>query len=247
MYFVRIPYIIKKLFSEIIWELPNNENKIFLTFDDGPHPEITPWILEKLRKHDAKATFFCSGKNVEQYPGIIAQILKDGHTIGNHGYAHLNGWKTKDDVYLEDFKKANDLLVKNTNNSKSEKILKQVQDDIMQQVQDESMQKTQDDNMQKIQNDKLLFRPAYGKIKKSQLFKLKSQVKIVKWSLMPGDFDSSFSSEKCLENLTRNIKTGDIIVLHDNEKSWKHLEYCLPKWLAFIDNKGLKSETISLQ
>ena len=239
MYFVRTPYIIKKLFSEIIWELPNNENKIYLTFDDGPHPEITPWILEQLSKHDAKATFFCSGKNAEQYPEIVAQILKDGHTTGNHGYSHLNGWKTKDDDYLEDFKKANDLLVKNTNDSESEKILKQVQDDSMQQVQGDILRNTL--------NDKMLFRPAYGKIKNSQIFKLKSQVKIVNWSLMPGDFDSSISLEKCFENFTKNIKTGDIIVLHDNEKSWKHLEYCLPKWLAFIDNKGLKSEAISLQ
>lgn len=207
MYFKRTPNIIKRLFPSIIWDFPNVENKIYLTFDDGPHPEITPWILEQLKKHNAKATFFCLGKNVEKYPEIIKQILEDGHTIGNHGYAHLNGWNTNDVEYLEDAEKCNKLLVKNTNNG--------------------------------------LFRPAYGKIKISQISNLKSKYNIVNWSLMPGDFDQNITSEKCFENLCK-AKVGDIIILHDNEKSWKHLEYCLPKFLDFIYNKGLKSDCITL-
>jgi peptidoglycan/xylan/chitin deacetylase (PgdA/CDA1 family) len=76
MYFVRTPYIIKKLFSQFVWDLPNAENMIYLTFDDGPHPEITPWILEQLKKCDAKATFFCLGKNAEKYPEIINQYTE---------------------------------------------------------------------------------------------------------------------------------------------------------------------------
>ena len=74
MYFVRTPYIIKKLFPQHIWDLPNRENKIYLTFDDGPHPEITPWILEELKKYDAKATFFCLGAHAETYPEIVNHI-----------------------------------------------------------------------------------------------------------------------------------------------------------------------------
>lgn len=235
MYFVRTPYIIKKIFPEIIWDLPNAENKIYLTFDDGPHPEITPWILEHLKRYDAKATFFCLGKNAEKYPEIVKQILQDGHTIGNHGYAHLNGWKTENDMYVKDFEKG-------------KKILKQVQDDYVQ-VQDSkkiSRFTLNDDN--KSQNEQLLFRPAYGKIKKSQISFLKSEISnlnseilILNWSLMPGDFDTDISSEKCYSNLTNNIKVGDIVVLHDNEKSWKHLEYCLPKWLENLKKYNLVS------
>jgi len=233
MYFVRTPYIIKKLFPEIIWDLPNAENKIYLTFDDGPHPEITPWILEQLKQYDAKATFFCLGKNAEKYSEIVKQILQDGHTIGNHGYAHLNGWKTENDMYVKDFEKG-------------EKILKQVQDDY---IQDQEKQKIS----RYTRNDGELFRPAYGKIKKSQISFLKShflnhnsEILILNWSLMPGDFDQHITSEKCYSNLANNIKSGDIVVLHDNEKSWNHLEYNLPKWLEFIYNKGLKSDYISL-
>ncbi len=226
MYFVRTPYIIEKIFSEIIWDLPNAENKIYLTFDDGPHPEITPWILEQLKKYDAKATFFCLGKNAEKYPEIVKQILQDGHAIGNHGYAHLNGWKTENDMYVKDFERG-------------EKILKQVKDDYVQ-VQDSKK------ISRFTRNDGEVFRPAYGKIKLLQIKIINRQSSIVNWSLMPGDFDTDISSKKCYSNLTNNIKVGDIVVLHDNEKSWKHLEYSLPKWLEFIYNKGLKSDYISL-
>ena len=73
---------------------------LYLTFDDGPHPEATPFVLDELKKYNAKATFFCIGKNVVAYPDIYKRILDEGHTVGNHTQNHLNGWKTKDDIYL---------------------------------------------------------------------------------------------------------------------------------------------------
>ncbi|MBK9792177.1 MAG: polysaccharide deacetylase family protein [Sphingobacteriales bacterium] len=211
MYFVRIPNIIKKLFPRLIWDLPNEEHKVYLTFDDGPHPEITPWILKQLKKTDTKATFFCLGEHVEKYPEILQQILSEGHRVGNHGYKHLNGWKTNDDDYLQDYLKGQEML-------------------------------------RFTQNDTLLFRPAYGKIKKSQIPNLKSQIpnaQIINWSLMAGDFDATISSEKVYSNLQR-VQSGDIVVLHDNEKAWKHLQYCLPKFLEFCKMKNYSLNTIDL-
>lgn len=245
MYFKRIPTIIKRLFPSIIWDLPNDENKVYLTFDDGPHPEITPWILEELRKHNAKATFFCLGKNVEKYPKLLKLILSDGHAIGNHGYAHLNGWKTNDNQYLEDFEKSERILRQTQNDSK------QVLDDYSQDSTD-ILRQAQNDSKQ-VQNDNAqLFRPAYGKIKKSQISllkshstNLKSDIVILNWSLMPGDFDKKITSEQCYNNL-QNVKSGDIIVLHDNEKSWKHLEYCLPKFLEFCEEKNFSLNKLNL-
>lgn len=224
MYFVRIPYIIKKLFPQLIWELPNGENKVFLTFDDGPHPEITPWILEQLRIYEAKATFFCLGEHIEKYPEIVQDILKDGHAIGNHGYKHLNGWQTSDDDYLQDYLKAEEVLV-------GLRQLRQAQLD-----------------REQAQSDSVLFRPAYGKVKKSQILFIKSAMPashIINWSLMPGDFDQSNTSEQCYTNLQK-VKSGDIVVLHDNDKSWKHVQYCLPKLLAFLQEKKLKAAAITL-
>ncbi len=220
VYFNRTPNIAKKLFPSIIWNFPNDEHKVYLTFDDGPHPEITPWILAQLKQYDAKATFFCLGKNMEQSPEIILQILNAGHVVGNHGYAHLNGWETSVDAYVEDV-------------VKTDAILKQVQDDAKQ-------------SRNTSGQDGRLFRPAYGRIKTSQISNLKSQFSIINWTLMPGDFDQSIASEKCFTNLINDVKVGDIIVLHDNEKSWKHLEYCLPRWLEFLSENNYKLEAISL-
>lgn len=98
-YWIKTNSIIKKIFPNYVWDLPNKENKIYLTFDDGPTPEITEWVLEQLNQHNAKATFFCIGKNIEAYPSIFAKTINMGHEIGNHTFNHLNGWKTTTDEY----------------------------------------------------------------------------------------------------------------------------------------------------
>jgi peptidoglycan-N-acetylglucosamine deacetylase len=112
-YFIKTPWLAKKMFSSYIWSLPSNDNAVYLTFDDGPHPTITPWVLDQLRLYNVKATFFCIGRNVEKYPDIFQQVLKEGHSIGNHTYHHLNGWKTNDQKYLDDVSKASQIIRSN--------------------------------------------------------------------------------------------------------------------------------------
>ena len=112
-YFIKTPWIAKKFFSSYIWSLPPADNAVYLTFDDGPHPTITPWVLDQLKQFDAKATFFCTGSNVETYPNIFEQILEEGHNIGNHSYHHFNGWKTDNKKYLDDVSKASQLITSN--------------------------------------------------------------------------------------------------------------------------------------
>jgi len=90
--------------------MPADEKTVYLTFDDGPHPEITPWVLQQLKQYDATASFFCIGKNVEQYSTIYQQIIAAGHSVGNHTYSHQNGWETPDDAYLADVQKASALI-----------------------------------------------------------------------------------------------------------------------------------------
>jgi peptidoglycan-N-acetylglucosamine deacetylase len=105
-YFVKTPWWLKRVYSNYTWSLPAKEKIIYLTFDDGPHPQATPFVLDELKKYHAKAIFFCIGKNVKAYPEIYKRILDEGHAVGNHTQNHLNGWKTKDDIYLNDIREA---------------------------------------------------------------------------------------------------------------------------------------------
>ena len=100
-YWIKTPQIIKRLFSNQVWDIPNTENKIYLTFDDGPTPEVTEWVLSILKKNNLKATFFCIGNNIEKHPEIFNTIITEGHTIGNHTFNHKKGWKTKTADYIE--------------------------------------------------------------------------------------------------------------------------------------------------
>jgi peptidoglycan/xylan/chitin deacetylase (PgdA/CDA1 family) len=102
----KLPELSHWLFREFFFKADATKNHIYLTFDDGPHPQITPWILEQCRPYNAKCCFFLLGKNAERHPEIVSMIQEKGHAIGNHGYAHLNGWKTRTAAYLNDISKA---------------------------------------------------------------------------------------------------------------------------------------------
>ena len=101
LYFVKTPNWLTFFFKKRIWKIKTNEHRLYLTFDDGPHPLITSFVLDELKKHQAKATFFCIGDNVVKYPEVYKRIIDDGHAVGNHTHNHLNGWKTDDKKYLD--------------------------------------------------------------------------------------------------------------------------------------------------
>lgn len=107
-YLVKTPWWLKKWYRGLVWDIPPvaGEKTLYLTFDDGPHPVATPYVLDTLRSFGARATFFCIGKNVQEHPQIYRRILEEGHRAGNHTQHHLNGWKTADAAYMEDIKQA---------------------------------------------------------------------------------------------------------------------------------------------
>lgn len=106
-YIVTTPWWLRILFPQgLVWDMHTKEKKIFLTFDDGPHPVATPFVLDELKKYNAKATFFCIGKNVQEQPAVYKRILTEGHRVGNHTHNHLNGRKTDNQLWLENVKEA---------------------------------------------------------------------------------------------------------------------------------------------
>ncbi len=224
-YLVKTPGIVQSIFRKYKWRfythkepVQGQDKEIYLTFDDGPIPEITPWVLEQLCKYKAKATFFCIGENVRKHPEIFQKIISEGHSFGNHTNNHVNGWRTNKKNYLNNIDKA-------------EKRFRSLVFGLHSRV-----------NKQKTNNRQLttkLFRPPYGKIKPNQANRiLKKGYEIIMWDVLSGDFDLSLSKENCLQNVLKNTNHGSIVVFHDSEKSFKNLEYVLPKTLEYFTEKG---------
>ena len=205
MYLSKSSYLIKRYYPKLVWSIPNKENKIYLTFDDGPTPEVTEWTLKILKRHNIKATFFCIGNNIEKHPAIFEQIKKDGHRVANHTQEHNNGWNTKNEVYYESISKCQQLT------------------------------------------QTTLFRPPYGRIRKSQAKIIEREYKIMMWSVLSGDFDKKTTPEKCLKNVTKHTKSGSIIVFHDSVKAFEKLQYALPKAIEYLLEKGFVFDVIALK
>jgi len=202
----KTPWLVKKLYPNLIWNKSPNARCIYLTFDDGPIPIVTPFVLNILKLYDAKATFFCIGDNVSKYPEIFEQVKNDGHAIGSHTYNHLNGWDTDNETYLDNFLKADKLINSN------------------------------------------LFRPPYGRIKKSQIKLLKAAkpgLDIIMWSVLSRDYDQNLDPEKCLENVLKNTKAGDIVLFHDSLKAKERMEYALPRALEYWSKEGYEFKVLT--
>jgi peptidoglycan/xylan/chitin deacetylase (PgdA/CDA1 family) len=205
MYLVKTPWLLKKLYPQLHWNRDRSQPVIYLTFDDGPIPLVTPFVLSTLKQYHAKATFFCIVDNVQKHPDVYQQLLANGHAIGNHTFNHLKGWKTEDDVYIDNFLKADELL------------------------------KTS------------LFRPPYGRIKRSQiklLKALKPDLQIIMWDVLSGDFDMALKPADCLKGVLKHTGNGAIVVFHDSLKAFKRLEYVLPRALEVWNKLGYRFEVL---
>ncbi len=196
------PKTLRALYPQCFWNLPNPENKIYLTFDDGPTPELLPFILETLDKYNVQATFFCVGENICKHPELFAQLLEK-HVVGNHTYNHMSGWKNPNYTYYKSIKKF------------------------------EAIYQTP------------LFRPPYGRISRTQAKHISKQYKIIMWDVLSYDYRKTITPKKCLKNVVNNVKSGSVIVFHDNKKAKKNVTYALPLAIEQLLQKGFIFDTIS--
>ncbi len=111
---VKTPKFIRVFFSSIVWRKKNSENNIWLTFDDGPSEQTTPFILKTLKEEQIKATFFLIGKQIKKHPALFKKIIEEGHTVANHSYTHKNGWLSNNTSYINDVEKCQKLMPANT-------------------------------------------------------------------------------------------------------------------------------------
>ncbi len=202
MHFVRPFFFLPYLFPSATWRKEKNKNNIYLTFDDGPIPEITPWILDCLKEKDVKACFFCVGDNVRKYPELYQRILDEGHQVGNHTFNHLKGWDQEDSNYLDNIAQCRTLV------------------------------------------DSQLFRPPYGRLKKSQLSQVSKDYEVIMWDVLTGDYDKRISPEQCLNNAVNYSRAGSIIVFHDNIKAIANLQYALPRTIDQLRAKGFQFQLL---
>lgn len=205
MYLAYSPFWLRWLYPTLTWHKSREEKYVYITFDDGPIPVVTPYVLNTLKKYNCKATFFCIGDNIDKYPSILSDVIAEGHTLGNHTYNHLKGWKTSDSDYLDNVRKTS--LLTGTR----------------------------------------LFRPPYGRIKKSQITDIRKhfpETEIVMWDVLSGDFDERITKEQCVKNVLKHYKNGSIIVFHDSLKAFRHLEHALPIILENLSEKGYQFKTL---
>ena len=197
--FATTPKFIQALFPSLVWRKETKNKEIWLTFDDGPDPEITPWILSVLKEEEIKATFFLVGQQIEEFPELVGAIINDGHLIANHSYSHRNGWLTSKEKYLKDIETCQELMPNNK-----------------------------------------LFRPPYGKITKAQISLLKDKYKIILWDVLSWDFQQNTSPKRVQENILKNTKSGSIIVMHNNQKSYKNMQPILEETIQILKKKGFR-------
>ena len=199
---VRPPQLLRSFYKGSLWRMDKTQPIIYLTFDDGPIPELTPWVLDVLNQYQVKATFFCVGENISKNPELFDRLLKEGHQVGNHTYNHIKGWKVNNASYLDNIEKCQDLTKTN------------------------------------------LFRPPYGRVKKSQFKLLLKDYRVVFWDVLSYDYDSLITPKKCLGNSIKYTRNGSIIVFHDNIKAQKNLKFALPHYIEHFLKLNYKFATL---
>ena len=190
---------------------------VYLTFDDGPIPEVTPQLLEILDRYGVKATFFMVGENIEKHPEVFEQVVKGGHSIGNHTYNHLKGWDTPLEEYMANVAKWEEAYCRQYSEVRG----------------------------QKAEGSRMLFRPPYGKITLKQRIALhKKGYQIYYWDVLTQDYNATKSPEWMLKRIQRETRPGSIINFHDSLKSNERMLEVMPKVIEWLQAEGYELKTL---
>jgi len=199
---IQFPDLLRPFLGKLLWRMNPSEKVIYLTFDDGPVPEVTPLVLDLLDEYNLKATFFCVGENVEKYPEVYKEVLRRGHRTGNHTHNHLKGIKVSTAEYVANVEKA------------------------------------------AVHIESRLFRPPYGRIKKSQKNALLEEYKIVMWDVITQDYNNNMSPISIMQNIKRYSRNGSLVVFHDSIKAERNMLTVLPLAIEYWNSKGYRFDEL---
>lgn len=204
------------IYPHAIWRMDPSVKAIYLTFDDGPIPEATPFVLEVLARYDIKATFFMVGDNVRKHPDVFRQVVAAGHRIGNHTFNHIGGLRWLSWKYVENTQKAQE-IISSLSPDPSETPLPH----------------------RRGVGGEALFRPPHGWMKTLQYRAIRRQgYRIIMWDLVTRDYSRRLTAEEVLENVKRYTRNGSIITFHDSLRSIDKLHKILPAALEWLIAQG---------
>ncbi len=208
--FFRTPFFLPKLIPELTWRIETPAKELYLTFDDGPVPGPTEFVLDVLQNANVVATFFCIGDNIRKYPALLSKVIKANHVVANHTFNHLSGWKTGTKSYIDNIKLCEAQIISNDPLPAKES---------------------------RSTRPPFLFRPPYGRITPSQIKSLRDY-EIVMWDVLTNDYARSLSPERCLKGSIAATRPGSIIVFHDSLKAEKNMTFVLPRYVEHFVNLG---------
>ncbi|AMJ68203.1 polysaccharide deacetylase [Hymenobacter sp. PAMC 26628] len=221
----RPPRLLHRLLPGVEWHGPaagpSGRPCLYLTFDDGPIPEETPWVLAQLAEHGAKATFFCVGDNLARHPEIARAALAAGHRLGNHTQHHRSAWQISRAEYLAGVAQCQQAL-----------------HDLAAGVLPASLSPPPALGQPPAAPQGPLFRPPYGRLTWPLLRALRPGFRVVQWSVLTRDYDPRLAPAECLHLTLAAARPGDILVFHDSRKASARLRYVLPRVLTYFARRG---------
>lgn len=214
MFIEQPPWLVRWLYAGALWRMNPKERAVYLTFDDGPIPEVTPWVLDLLDRYGVKATFFLVGDNVRKHPDVFRLVVERGHRVGNHTFNHIRGFEYSAAAYLE-------------NTQKTVDVMREAGEGLENGLLERAM-------------EPLIFRPPHGHMGLGQYRALKHGYRIVMWDLVTRDYSKKMRPQQVLDNVKRYVRNGSVITFHDSLKSWNNgnLPYALPRALDYLKQEG---------
>lgn len=213
MFIEQPPRLLRRLYPRATWRMEPSERAVYLTFDDGPIPEATPWVLDVLDRYGIKATFFVVGDNVRKYPDIFQEVVRRGHSIGNHTFHHIAGHIHGDYHFTTDVEECQDIIERNLIGNEP------------------SIQPGGVEGMP-------LFRPPHGWMKPKQYRYVAEHFRVIMWDLVTRDYSNRLSAADIVENIKRYARPGSIITFHDSLKSIDKLQTALPESIEWLRDQG---------